>query len=87
MVRGLARDLAGSGVTATTVSPGSTRTVMLEATASLYGLSGTDELVQHQSLGRVIEPEEVVAAIVWALSEESSAMTGADIRVDGGFHG
>ncbi len=87
LVRGLARDLAGTGITATTVSPGSTRTMMLEATASLYGLSGTDELVQHQTLGRVIEPEEVAAAIGWAVSVESSAMTGADIRVDGGFHG
>ena len=87
LVRGLARDLAGTGVTATTVSPGSTRTAMLNATVSLYGLGAADDLAQHQTLGRVIEPEEVAAAILWAVSKESSAMTGADLRVDGGFHG
>lgn len=87
LVRGLADDLAGTGVTATAVSPGSTRTAMLEATAALYGLADVGELVHHQSLGRVIEPDEVAAAIGWLVSEESSAVTGAVLHVDGGFHG
>jgi SDR family mycofactocin-dependent oxidoreductase len=87
LVRGLADDLAATGVTATAVSPGSTRTAMLGATAAIYGLESVEELAQHQSLGRLIEPEEVAAAIGWAVSEESSAMTGAVLRADGGFHG
>jgi SDR family mycofactocin-dependent oxidoreductase len=87
LVRGLADDLAGTGVTANAVSPGSTRTAMLEATAALYGLESVEDFVQHQAIRRIIEPEEVAAAICWILSEESSAMTGAVMQVDGGFDG
>ena len=38
LVRGLAADLAGTGVTACAVSPGSTDTAMLAATADLYAV-------------------------------------------------
>ena len=41
LVRGLAADLAGTGVTACAVSPGSTDTAMLAATADLYGVGPT----------------------------------------------
>jgi NAD(P)-dependent dehydrogenase (short-subunit alcohol dehydrogenase family) len=60
---------------------------MLEATAALYGLESVEDFVQHQAIRRIIEPEEVAAAICWILSEESSAMTGAVMQVDGGFDG
>ncbi len=37
LARGLAADLVGTGVTAVAVSPGATRTAMLDATARTYG--------------------------------------------------
>ena len=43
MVKGLAADLVGTGVTACAVSPGSTRTPMLSATADLYDLLAVDD--------------------------------------------
>jgi SDR family mycofactocin-dependent oxidoreductase len=87
LVRGLADDLSGTGVSAVAVSPGSTRTEMLEATASLYQLESVDGFAAHQSVGRIIEPDEVAAAIAWLASEESSGMTGSAMHVDGGFTG
>ncbi len=42
IVRGLAADLVGTGVTACAVSPGSTDTAMLRATAEIYGVDTAD---------------------------------------------
>jgi NAD(P)-dependent dehydrogenase (short-subunit alcohol dehydrogenase family) len=36
-------------------------------------------------MGRLLDPEEVAAALVWLACEESSAMTGAVVAVDGGL--
>ena len=85
LVRGLAADLRGTGVTAMAVSPGSTRTPMLSATAALYGLEGPEELSAHQLVERLLEPGEVAAAICWLCSEQSSAMTGSVLHADGGL--
>src|SRR4051812_38052464 len=84
-IRALATDLAGTGVTANAVSPGSTRTAALEASAALYGLADTTEFATQQALCRLIEPDEVAAALAWLAGLDSSAMTGATVAVDGGL--
>lgn len=85
LVRGLACDLQGTGVSAVAVSPGSTRTDMLRATAELYGLDDEEELGQHQLVRRALEPDEVAAAVAWVCSPESTAVTGSVVHADGGF--
>jgi NAD(P)-dependent dehydrogenase (short-subunit alcohol dehydrogenase family) len=85
MVRGLAADLAGTGVTATVVSPGSTRTRMLQATADLYGLPSMDAFATHQMLRRLLTPEEVAQAIAYCCSPSGGVVNGAIIHADGGF--
>lgn len=87
LVKGLAADLRGTGVTATAVSPGSTRTPMLDATASLYGLGSVEEFAAHQLTERLLDPEQVAAAIGWLCSAESAAVTGSVLHTDGGFTG
>lgn len=86
LVRGLAADLTRTGVTACAVSPGSTETPMLAATANLYGVS-PDELVSRQSLGRVLTPEELAATIAFACSEAGAVLNGSVVNADGGFVG
>src|SRR5690348_8086642 len=83
-VRALASELGGTGVTANAVSPGSTRTPMLEETARLYGIAAEDFAAQ-QPLGRLLEPEEVAAFIAWLAGPESRGATGAVFPVDGGL--
>jgi SDR family mycofactocin-dependent oxidoreductase len=85
LIRGVAMDLAEFGVTANTVSPGSTRTMALEASARVYGLEGAESFAAQQPLGRLIEPSEVASAIAWLCSPAASAITGADVRVDAGM--
>nr|WP_237702757.1 MULTISPECIES: mycofactocin-coupled SDR family oxidoreductase [Protofrankia] len=85
LVRGLATDLRGTGVTATAVSPGSTRTAMLDATAALYDLPDVDGFAGYQLLDRLLRPEEVAATVCWLCGEGSSAITGTVVHADGGF--
>ena len=85
LVKGLAADLVGTGVTAVAVSPGSTRTEMVEASADLYGVTA-DQLAQHQLLNRLLEPNEVAAAIAFCSSPEGGVLNGSVVHADGGFH-
>lgn len=85
LVRGLAAELRGTGVTANCVSPGSTRTPVLEESARLYALPDTAPFAAQQAVGRLLEPEEIAAALVWLAGEGSSGITGVEVPVDGGF--
>lgn len=85
LIRAAAMDLAEYGVTANTVSPGSTRTAILEASARVYGLTSGEEFARQQPLGRLLEPAEVAASIAWLCSPASSGVTGADVAVDAGM--
>ncbi|MDF3048685.1 MAG: short-chain dehydrogenase/reductase [Pseudonocardia sp.] len=86
LVRGLAADLTGTGVVAVAVSPGATRTPMLDATAALYGLDDVVGLARN-GLGRVLDPAEVAATIGHCVSPAGAALHGSGVAVDGGFGG
>jgi NAD(P)-dependent dehydrogenase (short-subunit alcohol dehydrogenase family) len=85
MVRGLALELRGTGVTANAVSPGSTRTPILEESARLYALDSVEAFAAQQPIERLIEPDEVAALIAWVAADGSDAVTGAELCVDGGL--
>lgn len=86
IVKGLAADLVGTGVTASAVSPGSTDTAMLQATANLYDVT-SEELVSHQLIRRVIDPAEIAAAIAFCASPAGGVVNGTILHADGGFGG
>ena len=85
LVRALAVELGGTGVTANAVSPGSTDTAVLAESARLYGLPSAQAFSAQQPLGRLLDPQEVAAALVWLAGPGAAAVTGADVPVDGGL--
>jgi len=85
LVRALAVELGGTGITANAVSPGSTDTNVLAESARLYALQGAAQFAAQQPIGRLIDPSEVAAALVWLASAGAGAVTGAVLPVDGGL--
>jgi NAD(P)-dependent dehydrogenase (short-subunit alcohol dehydrogenase family) len=57
---------------------------MLEATARVYGIDMA-EFAGQQPIGRLLDPDEVAAAIAWLAGPDSSGMTGTVMSVDGGL--
>ncbi|MCY4102108.1 MAG: mycofactocin-coupled SDR family oxidoreductase [bacterium] len=84
-VRGLAADLADTGITANAVLPGSTDTMLLTHSAEVYGIDDPARFADHHVDHRIIGPEEVAAVVAWLCSEASGALTGAAVPADGGM--
>jgi len=85
LIRALAAELGETGVTANAVSPGSTDTPILAESARLYGLPGASAFAAQQPVRRLLEPDEVAAALAWLAGEASGGITGAVVPVDGGL--
>ncbi len=84
-VRALAADLAGTGVTANAVCPGSTSGAMLAASAAIYDLPDQESFAAQALLRRLLSPGEVAAAVAWLCGPEAGAITGAVVPVDAGL--
>jgi len=86
MTRALAIDHGPQGIRVNSVNPGDTNTGMLRDEARQ--LSANEEAFLAESsdrpLGRMGEPEEIAAAVVWLASDASSYVTGSALVVDGG---
>lgn len=91
--RGLAKGLAGTGVTVNAVLPGPTlsdgvRQMTAPGEDEAAALRKANEFVRTQRgtsiLQRAATPDEVAHLVVYVCSPQASATTGAALRVDGG---
>jgi NAD(P)-dependent dehydrogenase (short-subunit alcohol dehydrogenase family) len=79
---GLAKEVAAQGIRVNGVAPGIVHTD-IHATAGDPGRP--ERVVGRVPMGRIGEPEEIAAAVLWLLSDEASYVTGAVLRAGGGL--
>ncbi|MFD0715009.1 SDR family NAD(P)-dependent oxidoreductase [Paenibacillus sp. GCM10027626] len=88
MTRAIALDYAKENIRANVVLPGAVHTPMLES--SVKNLDTPKEEIMRQwndsqPIGRVGQPDEIAAVVLFAASPENSFMTGATLVADGGM--
>jgi NAD(P)-dependent dehydrogenase (short-subunit alcohol dehydrogenase family) len=91
LMRATAAEAAGTGVTSNAVCPAYVDTAMTDRTVEniVARTDRTDdqaraELASMTPLGRLLEPAEVAAAVVFLASPEAAAINGQTIVLDGG---
>lgn len=83
LTKAAALDYAAAGVRVNTIAPGATRTAMF--TEWLPTEEQQQEVAGAAPIARVAEPEEIVGAAAWLLSDDASFVTGIVLPVDGGY--
>ena len=91
LMRAAAAELAGTGVTANAVCPTFVQTAMTErSVANIADRTGRSQdeareaLAGASPLGRLLDPDEVAAAVVWLASPEAAGISGQTLVIDGG---
>jgi NAD(P)-dependent dehydrogenase (short-subunit alcohol dehydrogenase family) len=85
LTRSLALDVAPHNVRVNAVSPGYTRTALVDEYLELRGAEEEAAILAAQPLGRIAEPREVAEVVCFLASDAASFVTGANWAVDGGL--
>jgi len=76
----------GLDVRSNSIHPTFIDTPILDPIRNMFGKEDAEAKLGRQvPLGRIGKPEEVAAAVLYLLSDESRFVTGAEIKVDGGI--
>jgi NAD(P)-dependent dehydrogenase (short-subunit alcohol dehydrogenase family) len=81
LTKHLAVELAAQGIRVNAVAPGTIATDAVKTLSDEY-IAG---VTAAHPIGRIGQPEEVAAAILFLASDEASFITGAVLPVDGGY--
>lgn len=76
-------EYARQSIRVVSLSPGAIETPLVKASLTAQG--GADALANRHPLGRIGQPEEIAAAVMWLASQDASFVTGTDLAVDGGL--
>ena len=85
LVRGLAVELARSGIRVNGVAPGYIRTAQLLSKEHSLGPEGAEAAGAFIPMGRIGEPDEIADVIVFLASAGARYLTGQTVAVDGGL--
>jgi 3-oxoacyl-[acyl-carrier protein] reductase len=78
--RSLAREVGPLGITVNAVAPGFAATDMTNE----LGEEQRDKIARRSALRRLVEPQDVAAAVAYLFSEEARSITGITLTVDAG---
>jgi NAD(P)-dependent dehydrogenase (short-subunit alcohol dehydrogenase family) len=81
---GLAKEERDNGIHVNVVAPGLVETEMGRRLMKAGGVDDLRMLDSVMPFGRVCQPEDVAAVVVFVCSEASGYMTGQRLEVDGG---
>lgn len=85
LIRGLAVELAPTGVRVNGIAPGYIRTAQALSREHSLGPEGLEQAADFIPMGRVGEPEDIADVIVFLASDAARYMTGQVVTVDGGL--
>lgn len=80
----LATEWAQHNIRLNCVSPGVTRTEMVD-TAVQSGVVNMDSYLRRTPMGRLATVQEIAQAVLFLASDRAQAITGTNLRVDGGW--
>ena len=83
--RTLALELAAHGIRSNCVSPGFTHTVMTEKAVGPELMEYLNGSFARVPMKRLVRTDEIAQAFLFLASDQASAITGIDLRVDGGL--
>ena len=84
--KGAALELAAQGTRVNTLCPGFTPTSILESSKEMFSEEAVMESTKGKfPLNRLGKPEDIAYAAIYLLSDASSWVTGADLKIDGGY--
>lgn len=78
--KSLALEVASKGITVNTISPGYTKTAMLDTVKEEI----LNAIIADIPIGRLAKPEEIAAGVAFLASPEAAFITGANLDINGG---
>lgn len=84
LTRATAIEYGRLGIRCNAICPGVVETPMFESVLGI-GLTTRDEIAAKHAIGRTIQPSEIADLVLFLGSDESTAITGQAITIDGGL--